>query len=214
MTSRSKIGSRADKDSAAEDLIAEHFRRSCETLLRAADDLRLRTAIHRIAETIAAAFRAGGKLLIAGNGGSAADAQHIAGEFLSRLNFDRNPLPAIALTTDTSVLTAIGNDYGFERTFERQVRGLGKPGDVFIAISTSGRSPNVLAALKAARECGLTTVGFTGTAADGAMQPLCDHYLAAPSPETPLIQQIHIVAAHAVCGLVERSLFGSSPAPK
>jgi len=193
------------------DMVAEHFRRSCETLSRAAEDVELRAAIHAIADTITAAFRAGRKLLIAGNGGSAADAQHIAGEFLSRLNFDRNPLPAIALTTDTSVLTAIGNDYGFERTFERQVRGLGQKGDVFIAISTSGRSPNIVAALHAARDAGLTTIGFTGTAADGTMQPLCDHCLAAPSPETPLIQQIHIVAAHAICGLVEHSLFAQPP---
>jgi D-sedoheptulose 7-phosphate isomerase len=187
------------------DMVTEHFRRSCETLLRAADDPKLRAAIHGIADAITDAFRVGHKLLIAGNGGSAADAQHIAGEFLSRLNFDRNPLPAIALTTDTSVLTAIGNDYGFERTFERQVRGLGKPGDVFIAISTSGRSPNVIAALKAARQCGLATIGFTGSAANSAMQPFCDQCLVAPSNETPLIQQIHIVAAHAICGLVECS---------
>ena len=192
---------------AQNDLVAEHFRRSCETLSRAADDPQLRAAIHAIAATITDAFRAGGKLLIAGNGGSAADAQHIAGEFLSRLNFDRNPLPAIALTADTSVLTAIGNDYGFDHTFERQLRGLGKADDVFIAISTSGRSQNVIAALKAARESGLTTVGFTGAAPDGAMRPLCDHFLAAPAADTPLIQQIHIVAAHAICGLVERSLF-------
>jgi D-sedoheptulose 7-phosphate isomerase len=189
------------------DMVAEYFRRSSETLSRAAGDAKLRAAIHAIAATITDAFRARNKLLIAGNGGSAADAQHIAGEFLSRLNFDRNPLPAIALTTDSSVLTAIGNDYGFERTFERQVRGLGQPGDVFIAISTSGRSSNVIAALKAAREGGLTTIGFTGSAATGLMQPLCDHCLAAPTEETPLIQQIHIVAAHAICGLVERNLF-------
>jgi D-sedoheptulose 7-phosphate isomerase len=202
MTTRSSIESRI-KD----DFVAGHFRRSCETLARAADDIQLQAAIHAIAETITAAFRNGHKLLIAGNGGSAADAQHIAGEFLSRLNFDRNPLPAVALTTDSSVLTAIGNDYGFERTFERQVRGLGTPGDVFIAISTSGRSPNVIAALNAAREAGLTTIGFTGSGADGLMQALCDHCLAAPAVETPLIQQIHIVAAHAICGLVERSLF-------
>jgi len=192
-----------------DDLVAAHFRQSCETLQRAADDTTLRAAIHAIAGAITAAFRRGAKLLIAGNGGSAADAQHIAGEFLSRLNFDRNPLPAIALTTDSSVLTAVGNDYGFDRTFERQVRGLGKPGDVFIAISTSGRSPNVVAALEAARAAGLTTVGLTGIAANGTMQPLCDHCLAAPSAETPLIQQIHIVAAHAICGLVERALFAS-----
>src|SRR6201996_1247681 len=183
------------------DLVAEHFRRSCETLSRAAEDGQLRAVIHAIADAITEAFRAGRKLLIAGNGGSAADAQHIAGEFLSRLNFDRNPLPALALTTDSSVLTAIGNDYGFDRTFERQVRGLGQKGDVLIAISTSGRSPNIVAALKTAREAGLTTIGFTGTAPNGAMAPLCDHTLAAPCPETPLIQQIHIVAAHAICGL-------------
>ena len=143
---------------ASKDLVAEHFRRSCETLSRAANDPKFRDVIHVIAATITVALREGKKLLVAGNGGSAADAQHIAGEFLSRLNFDRNPLPAIALTTDSSVLTAIGNDYGFEHVFERQVQGLGKPGDVFIAISTSGRSPNVIAALKSAREAGLTVI--------------------------------------------------------
>jgi D-sedoheptulose 7-phosphate isomerase len=193
------------------DTVETHFRRSCETLKRAAQDARLRSVIYAIADAITRSFRNGGKLLIAGNGGSAADAQHIAGEFLSRLNFDRNPLPAIALTTDSSVLTAIGNDYGFDRAFERQLRGLARPGDVFIAISTSGRSRNVLAALKAAREIGVTTVGFTG---DGHrdMSAECDHCLAAPSGETPLIQQIHIVAAHAICGLVEQDLFGGETA--
>jgi D-sedoheptulose 7-phosphate isomerase len=198
---RSPVESRGQAD-----LVAEHFRHSCETMSRAADDPDLRASIHAIAEAITAAFRAGRKLLIAGNGGSAADAQHIAGEFLSRLNFDRNPLPAIALTTDSSVLTAIGNDYGFDQTFERQVRGLGHPGDVFVAISTSGRSANVIAALKAARDGGLTTIGFTGSGI-GPMQPICEHCLMAPTDQTPLIQQIHIVAAHAICGLVERSLF-------
>jgi len=195
------------------DLVTEHFRRSCETLSRAAEDPQLRAVIHAIANAITDAFRAGRKLLIAGNGGSAADAQHIAGEFLSRLNFDRSPLPAVALTTDSSVLTAIGNDYGFERTFERQVRGLGRQGDVFIAISTSGRSANIVAALKAAREGGLTTIGFTGVVPNGTMQPFCDFCLAAPSAETPLIQQIHIIAAHAICGLVEHSLFGTEIRP-
>lgn len=194
-------------DVASNDPVEQHFRRSCETLSRAAEDAALRRAIHAIAGVIADAFRAGRKLLIAGNGGSAADAQHIAGEFLSRLNYDRNPLPAIALTTDTSVLTAVGNDYGFDQTFARQVRGLGQRGDVFVAISTSGRSPNIVVALNAARDAGLITVGFSGTAENAAMRPLCDHYLAAPSGETPLIQQIHIVAAHAICGLVESSLF-------
>ncbi|MFZ3349264.1 MAG: D-sedoheptulose 7-phosphate isomerase [Xanthobacteraceae bacterium] len=194
-----------------DDMVVAHFRRSCETLDRAAGDMELRSAIYAIAETITRSFRGGGKLLLAGNGGSAADAQHIAGEFLSRLNFDRNPLPAVALTTDSSVLTAIGNDYGFDRAFERQVRGLGRPGDVFVAISTSGRSPNILAALQAARAIGVTTVGFSG-AGERDMRALCDNYLAAPANETPLIQQIHIVAAHAICGLVERTLFGGGQA--
>jgi len=189
--------------------IVEHFDKSRETLARAAGDAGVLASILAIADAITRAYRRGGKLLIAGNGGSAADAQHIAGEFLSRLNFDRDPLPAIALTTDTSVLTAVGNDYGFDRVFERQVRGLGRRDDVLIAISTSGRSPNIIAALKAAREIGIVTIGFTG---DGsrAMAPLCDLCLSAPSGETPQIQQIHIVAAHAICGLVESDLFGTA----
>lgn len=191
-----------------EEFLAAHFRHSVATLENAAKDRPLYAAIIEIAEAITRAFRDGRKLLIAGNGGSAADAQHIAGEFLSRLNFDRNPLPAVALTTDSSVLTAVGNDYGFDKVFERQVRGLGQKGDVFIAISTSGRSPNILAALKAAREMGVVTVGFTG-ARGNEMPALCDLCLKAPSDATPLIQQIHIVAAHAICGLVERALFGN-----
>lgn len=191
------------------DMVAAYFRRSCEALNRAAGDSGLREAIDKSADVIAQAFRNGAKLLIAGNGGSAADAQHIAGELLSRFGRDRDPLPAIALTTDTSVLTAIGNDYGYDRTFERQVRGLGRRGDVFLGLSTSGRSPNVLLALKAARDLGLTTIGFTG---DGRrdMSADCDICLAAPSGETPLIQQIHIVAAHAICGIVEQELFGGA----
>jgi D-sedoheptulose 7-phosphate isomerase len=194
-----------------DDMVAVYFRRSCEALDRAAEDPRLRDVIYAIADTVTRAFRNGGKLMIAGNGGSAADAQHIAGEFLSRLNFDRHPLPAMALTCDSSVMTAIANDYGFDQAFERQVRGLGRPGDVFIAISTSGRSTNVLVALKAAREIGVTTVGFSGDG-ERVMAAHCDHFLAAPSAETPLIQQIHIVAAHAICGLVERNLFGGGAA--
>lgn len=186
--------------------IVDHFRNSCEALDRAAHDDGLTTSILAISQAIAEAFRAGGKVLIAGNGGSAADAQHIAGEMLSRMNYDRNPLPAIALTTDTSVLTAVGNDYGFDQVFERQVRGLGRRGDVFVAISTSGRSPNVMTALRAARELGLVNIAFTGSG-PREMNALCDHCLAAPATSTPIIQQIHIVAAHAICGLVEEALF-------
>lgn len=183
-----------------------YLRRSREVLDRAAVDHGLLSSIVAIAVGIAQSLGAGGKILLAGNGGSAADAQHIAAEMLSRFKFDRDPLPAIALTTDTSVLTAIGNDYGFDHVFERQVRGLGRKGDVFIAISTSGRSPNIIAALKAAREIELITVGLTG-AGGLAMKPLCDVLLAAPSEETALIQQVHITAAHAICDLVERNLF-------
>ena len=188
------------------DAVSRHFSASRELLERVASDRDFMAAIGGIADRIARTLRDGGKLLIAGNGGSAADAQHVAAELLSRFGFDRTPLPAIALTTDTSVLTAIGNDYGFERVFERQVRGLGRKGDVFIGLSTSGRSGNVIAALKAARELGLTAVGFTSSKGT-AMQALCDLALVAPSDETALIQQVHMTAAHAICGLVERELF-------
>jgi D-sedoheptulose 7-phosphate isomerase len=158
-----------------------------------------------LARQAAERIEAGGKVVFFGNGGSAADAQHLAAEFLSRFVAERRPLPAIAITTDTSTLTAIGNDYGFEQVFVRQVQGLGRKGDVFLGISTSGRSPNVIAALRAARDIGMTTVGFTGSNG-GAMRDLCDHLLVAPSGETAIIQQVHIVAGHAICGLVEQGL--------
>ena len=192
------------------EIVATHFRRSLDALARADEDAAFGAAVLAVARAIEASLRAGGKVMLAGNGGSAADAQHIAGEFLSRLRFDRHPLPALALTTDSSVLTAVGNDYGYERVFERQVRGLARSGDVFIALSTSGKSPNVIAALNAARELGAVTIGFTGTAPSAAaMRPLCDFVLAAPSDDTPVIQQIHMTAAHAICEIVERNLFKS-----
>jgi D-sedoheptulose 7-phosphate isomerase len=188
-----------------DDLVAAFLDRTLIAVQSAAKDRALLGSIATIARAIEDSLRAGGKLLIAGNGGSAADAQHLAAEFLSRFLVDRRPLPAIALTTDTSVLTAVGNDYGFEQVFERQVRGLGRSGDVFLAISTSGRSPNVIRALKAAQEAGLVTIGFSG--ADKAeMADLCRHFLAAPSPETAIIQQIHMIAGHAICALVESAL--------
>jgi D-sedoheptulose 7-phosphate isomerase len=172
----------------------------------AIDDPAFRRAIDEIAAVISTALTDGRKLLLAGNGGSAADAQHIAGEMLSRFNYDRAPIAALALTTDSSVLTAIGNDYGYERLFERQILGLGCPGDVFIAISTSGRSPNVIRAIDAARQKRLVTIGFTGRSG-GEMASRCDLCLHAPSDSTPLIQQIHITAGHIICGLVEKRLF-------
>lgn len=152
------------------------------------------------------AMKNGNKVLLAGNGGSAADAQHIAGEFVSRFAFDRPGLPAIALTTDTSILTAIGNDYGYENLFARQVQAHAQKGDVFIAYSTSGSSPNVIAALREARARGVICIGMTGNRA-GPMKELCDHYLDVPSADTPKIQEGHAVIGHTLCGLVERALF-------
>jgi len=190
-----------------QDTVVAELRRAADLLSGAADDREFVDAILAIADRIADALGAGGKLLIAGNGGSAADAQHIAAELMSRFLSDRAPLPAIALTTDSSALTAIGNDYGFEQVFERQVRGLGRKGDVFLAISTSGRSPNILAALKAAREIGIVTIGF-GKMAPSPMHAHCDLMLGVRSEETAAIQQVHITAAHAICGLIERELFG------
>lgn len=159
-----------------------------------------------MADDVVASIRAGGKLMICGNGGSAADAQHIAGEFISRLMFDHAALPAIALTVDTSAITATGNDYGYEHIFSRQVIGLGKHGDVLLGISTSGNSPNVVAALAEGRARGIITHGFAG-AGGGKMVALCDRVLRAPSTWTPIIQQCHITAAHIVCALIERAMF-------
>jgi D-sedoheptulose 7-phosphate isomerase len=167
---------------------------------------RYREVMTAMADTVVGALRSGGKLLICGNGGSAGDAQHIAGEFISRLMYDRAPLAAIALTTDTSVLTATGNDYGYQHVFERQVQGLGQTGDVLLGISTSGNSPNVLRAFAAARERRMPTLGFTG-ARGGSMAEYCDALLRAPSNNTAIIQQIHITAAHIVCALVESAMF-------
>lgn len=147
-----------------------------------------------------------GKVLLAGNGGSAADAQHIAGEFVSRFEFDRPGLAAISLATDTSILTAIGNDYGYDKLFSRQIQALGQPGDVLIVYSTSGKSGNILRALETAREIGMSTIGFTGNRG-GPMRELCEHLLEVPSASTPKIQEGHSVLGHILCGLVERAIF-------
>lgn len=159
-----------------------------------------------IAQACIDCIQGGGKILLAGNGGSAADAQHIAGEFVSRFAFDRPGLPAIALTTDTSILTAIGNDYGYEVLFSRQVQANGNRGDVFIGYSTSGKSANILRAFKEAKERGLVCVGLTGNRG-GPMRDLCDFLLEVPSSDTPKIQEGHLVLGHIICGLVEKGLF-------
>lgn len=152
------------------------------------------------------ALRAGRKLLFAGNGGSAADAQHWAGELVSRFYYDRPGLPAIALTTDTSILTAIGNDYGYDYTFARQIEALGQDGDVFIAISTSGRSKNIMRALDAADAKGVKVIGFTG-ASGGDMGERCDVCFRVPSDETPRIQEGHEFIGHLLCALIEQEMF-------
>ncbi len=163
--------------------------------------------IAEISQAAVQVYKNGHKLLIAGNGGSAADAQHIAGELINRLNFDHPALPAIALTTDTSVLTAIGNDSGYEQIFKRQIEALGDKGDMFLGISTSGNSPNILAAFRVCQEKGLVRVGLTGQAG-GEMAGLCDYCVNVPSNDTPRIQEVHILISHILCSIIEESIFG------
>jgi len=170
------------------------------------DDSALLESVEQAARACIHSLENGGKILLAGNGGSAADAQHIAGELVSRFLFDRPGLPAVALTTDTSILTAIGNDYGYERLFARQIQALGRPGDVFIAYSTSGNSPNICVALQEAQSRGMSTIGMTGNR-KGVMNAHCDYLLEVPSSETPKIQEGHLVLGHVLCGLIEAALF-------
>ncbi|MBR0653590.1 D-sedoheptulose 7-phosphate isomerase [Roseomonas arctica] len=169
-------------------------------------DVALCEATARAASLCTAALRAGGKILLCGNGGSAADAQHWAGELVARFHYDRPGLAAIALTTDSSILTAIGNDYGYERIFARQVEALGAKGDVLLALSTSGNSPNILAAVEAARAKGIAIVGFTGRGG-GKMAVLCDLCIRIPSDITPQIQEGHEVLGHALCAIIEAEMF-------
>jgi D-sedoheptulose 7-phosphate isomerase len=163
--------------------------------------------INEIASCLVECFRKGNKVMFCGNGGSAADSQHMAAEFVNRYRMDRAALPAIALTVDTSILTAIGNDSSYEFTFSRQVEALGTPGDILAAISTSGSSPNVLKALEVAHLRGIKTVGFTGEKGRQTMAPNCDLCLVVPSIETPRVQEVHEFVWHAVCGMVEQVLF-------
>ncbi len=165
--------------------------------------LRTRSSVlEAAAGAIAASVRSGGKVLVFGNGGSAAEAQHFAAELVNGMRRDRRPIPAIALTTDTSCLTAIGNDRSFNEIFSRQLEALGRPGDVALALTTSGRSPNVVRALKAARARGLVTVGLTGEGG-GAVAPLADYLLDVPSCSTPRIQEAHLVILHLLAGRLE-----------
>ena len=193
-----------------EDPIGAHLKQSLAALERANGDGALLATARAIADVLIKALRSGNKILLIGNGGSAADAQHIAAEIVGRYKQDRPAYAAVALTTDTSALTAIANDYGFEQVFARQVEGLGRRGDVLLALSTSGRSPNIVAALRTARQRGLVTVGFTGSKGE-TMGALCDQLLVAPSDDTPVVQQIYLTVAHGICDAIEQTMMRESP---
>ncbi|WP_243438421.1 D-sedoheptulose 7-phosphate isomerase [Fundidesulfovibrio soli] len=185
------------------ELVLEHAREGAELRERFFRDNA--QAVVDVGRTLALCLARGGKILFCGNGGSASDCQHLAAEFVNRFQLERPPLPALALTTDTSILTAIGNDYGFDLVFAKQVQALGRAGDVLVGISTSGNSPNVLAAMRAAREKGLTTVGMAGR--NGSIVGLSDHALLVPHTVTALIQEVHIAAGHMLCKLADHYLF-------
>lgn len=193
-------------------LIQSEIQKLAQLLTQIQQDQRLLSLIETLAEQCTTALRQGNKILLAGNGGSAADSQHLAAELVSRLRYNRPGLAAIALTTDTSALTAIGNDYSFENIFSRQIESIGQAGDVFIGISTSGKSPNILRALEAARARGMMTIGFTGMQAP-LMTERCDYVLNVPSKETPKIQECHIMFGHIVCALIEDAIFGAEYDP-
>jgi D-sedoheptulose 7-phosphate isomerase len=189
-------------------LVRAKLEEGCAVVQAVIEDSALHGVLAEAAGDTAGALRAGRKLMVAGNGGSAADAQHLVAEFVSRLVEDRPAMRAVALTTDTSILTAVGNDYGYERVFARQIEAIGQSGDVFMGISTSGNSPNVLRALELCGELGIKTVGLTG-GTGGKMPPLCDYLIAIPSKVTMYIQQAHLALEHIFCLMVERHYFGT-----
>jgi D-sedoheptulose 7-phosphate isomerase len=189
-------------------LIIEKLGNSVATLQKVMADDALLSEVVAAAEVTGKALLAGRKLMVAGNGGSAADSQHLVAEFVSRLTVDRPAMRAIALTTDTSILTAIGNDYSYDSVFERQIEALGQAGDVFLGISTSGNSKNVLKALHLSRKLGITTIGFSG-GDGGKMPPLCDYNVIIPTKITANIQESHLALEHIFCHLVEIAFFGA-----
>jgi D-sedoheptulose 7-phosphate isomerase len=189
------------------DLVNRQLGLSIATLQATMGDRNIAEAVVRAADLTASAMKSGHKLMVAGNGGSAADAQHLVAEFVSRLTVDRPAMRAVALTTDTSILTAIGNDYSYDNLFERQIEALGQEGDVFFAISTSGNSINIIKALKLCKRLGITTVGYMG-GGGGRMAPHCDVSVVIPSSVTMNIQESHLALEHIFCMLVERMYFG------
>jgi D-sedoheptulose 7-phosphate isomerase len=187
--------------------ILTHFRESLFVHGSIVSDAALLSSTIKVSLICTNAYKSGKKILIAGNGGSAADAQHLAGELVSRFYFDRPALAAIALTTDTSILTAIGNDYGYADIFSRQIQANGQSGDVFIAISTSGNSLNIIKAMHEAKALGMTVIGLSGQTG-GAMKSLCDICFCIPSNSTPRIQEGHLLIEHSLCACIEEELFG------
>ena len=189
------------------DLVRSQLTLSIETMQKVLADDAIHGAVVRAGELTSAAMKAGKKLMVCGNGGSAADAQHLVAEFVSRLTADRPALRALALTTDTSILTAIGNDYDYSNVFERQVEALGNPGDVLLAISTSGNSNNCVKALKLAKQMGILTIAYTGNNG-GAMSAIAEINVIIPSSTTMNIQESHLALEHIFCMVVERFYFG------
>lgn len=182
--------------------IKNEVKASAEVKMQIYSDDELVNKIKTVCQVVIECYKLEGKTLFAGNGGSAADSQHIAAEFVSRYLFDRPGMASIALTTDTSILTAVGNDYGYDLLFARQLQAIGKKNDVFFAISTSGNSKNIIQALKLCKELGITSVGLTGSNV-GEMDGLCDYLIKVPSSYTPRIQESHILIGHIICGVVE-----------
>ena len=179
------------------------FQASIDTKQALIDDTTRLEVLLEVARLASSTIKAGKKIMLCGNGGSAADSQHIAAEFIGRFEKERKSMAAMALTTDTSALTAIGNDYGYEEVFSRQVEGLGQSGDLLIGISTSGNSKNVIKALEVAKKKGVSTVALVGDRPNGVMQTIADHALVAPSANTARIQECHILMMHTICQLVE-----------
>ena len=194
-------------ESLMKTFIEDQVKKSYTVKQKMLEDENMMALLKEVSDKAIEIYRNGNKTLIAGNGGSAADAQHIAGEFVSKFYFDRPGLASLALTTDTSIITAIGNDYGYEKLFSRQVQANGVKGDMFIGISTSGNSENVVEALKECKEKGIITVGLTGESG-GAMKELCDYCICVPSSETPRVQEAHILIGHIICAVVEEEIFG------
>lgn len=186
--------------------IKEYIKKNIETKEKILTDEKLLSLINEAAEVIVQAYKRGNKVLTAGNGGSAADAQHIAGELVSKLYLNRPSLPAYALTTNSSIITAISNDYGYKNVFARQLNGMGVKGDVFLCLTTSGNSENISVALEEARTQGLISIGFTGEK-PCAIDSTCDYLIKVPSADTPQIQECHIMLGHIICDIVEKSLF-------